>query len=76
VGRLSGKKEAPKPPQVQLDLGVEALLPENYLPGEMERIGFYKRMLAAKAEELPALRKELEDLSGRCLLPPTIFSAL
>jgi transcription-repair coupling factor (superfamily II helicase) len=68
VGRLSGRREAPKPPVVQLDLPVEAYLPEGYLPGEMERIAFYKRMLAATTEELPALRRELEDLSGP--LPP------
>lgn len=64
VGRIAGRKEAPKPPVVQLDLGIEAFLPEGYLPGEMERIAFYKRMLAAKADDLPSLRRELEDLSG------------
>src|SRR5208282_5950774 len=64
VGRLSGRKEPPKPQPVQIDLGIEAFLPEGYLPGEMERIAFYKKMLAAGAEELPALRKELEDMSG------------
>src|SRR5581483_6646950 len=62
--KKTGKPGAPKVEPVQLDLGVKALLPEDYMPGEMERIAFYKRMLAATADELPKLRKELEDLSG------------
>ena len=62
--KKTGKPTAPKVEPVQLDLGVQALLPENYMPGEMERISFYKRMLNATEKELPALRKELEDLSG------------
>ena len=53
---------------LSLDLRVEAFLPESVLPGELERLEFYKRLLRAKFEELAGLRAELEDLSGP--LPP------
>ena len=55
-------------PALSLDIRVEAFLPESVLPGELERLEFYKRLLRAKFEELPALRAELVDMSGP--LPP------
>ncbi|MEK9145589.1 MAG: DEAD/DEAH box helicase, partial [Elusimicrobiota bacterium] len=54
VSRLK-RKGAPEPEAVepaQLDLGVRAYLPEDYLPGDLERIEFYKRLLAAEPGKL------------------------
>ncbi|MEK7747040.1 MAG: DEAD/DEAH box helicase, partial [Elusimicrobiota bacterium] len=66
VSRLK-RKGAPEPEAVepaQLDLGVRAYLPEDYLPGDLERIEFYKRLLAAEPGKLEELRRELTELSG------------
>ncbi|MBI3550359.1 MAG: transcription-repair coupling factor [Elusimicrobia bacterium] len=64
IARLKGKPKAKEVPPVQLDAPIQAYLPEDYLPGELERLSFYKRLLAAKPSELPGMRQELEDLSG------------
>jgi transcription-repair coupling factor (superfamily II helicase) len=53
-----------------MDLGISAFLPEDYVPGDMERIRLYKRLLAADPEALEAVRKELTDLSGPA--PPQV----
>ncbi|MBI5242336.1 MAG: DEAD/DEAH box helicase [Elusimicrobia bacterium] len=58
----AGEKKAPELPAI--DIGVPAFIPEDYLPGDLERIELYKRLLAAGPEKLPELEKELSDLSG------------
>ncbi|MFA6091311.1 MAG: DEAD/DEAH box helicase [Elusimicrobiota bacterium] len=60
-------RKEPEPPTV--DLGLPAYIPEEYLPGDLERIEFYKRLFAAKTEALPGLEAELADLSGPAPLP-------
>ncbi len=59
-----GRPEAPKGAEAALDLDVDAFIPESYLPGELERLDYYKRILRADAEGARALRRELEDLCG------------
>ncbi|MBI4424009.1 MAG: transcription-repair coupling factor, partial [Elusimicrobia bacterium] len=59
-GRAAERPEAP----LQLDVQIPAFIPESYLPGELERLQFYKRLLDADPEQLARLRRELEDLSG------------
>jgi transcription-repair coupling factor (superfamily II helicase) len=55
------KKQADLPP---IDVGVPAYIPEDYLPGDLERIELYKRLLAAETEKLGEIERELSDLSG------------
>ncbi|HBL17594.1 MAG: transcription-repair coupling factor [Elusimicrobia bacterium GWA2_69_24] len=62
VARLSGRAKASERPSAHLDLEIPAYLPESFLPGDFERLRFYKRMLAGEAAE--GLRRQLEDLSG------------
>ncbi|MCX5796361.1 MAG: DEAD/DEAH box helicase [Elusimicrobia bacterium] len=64
LGRRRGRPEAPSEAPVALDLNLDAFIPESYLPGEMERLDYYKRILKAGSEEAAALRRELEDLCG------------
>ena len=49
---------------LQLDLAMPAFLPESYLPDELRRLDFYKKMLRAGPGEVDALKKEIEDLCG------------
>ena len=51
-------------PAAQLDLKLPAFIPADYLPGELERLEFYKKILRADAAEAAELRKQLEGLSG------------
>jgi len=59
-----GRPAAPSESPVALDLNVDAFIPESYLPGEMERLDYYKRILKADAAGAEALRRGLEDLCG------------
>ncbi len=53
----------------EVDLGVPALLPQDYVPDVHQRLMLYKRIASAKdAEELIDLKAELIDRFG--LLPP------
>ncbi|HXT01598.1 MAG TPA: transcription-repair coupling factor [Elusimicrobiota bacterium] len=49
---------------VSIDLKLPAFLPEDYLPGEIERLKLYKRALRAAPEEGKTILEELERLSG------------
>lgn len=59
-GRLAPSEDLP----LVLDLKLPAHIPEAYLPGEMERLDAYKRILACPPARERALQSELEDLSG------------
>lgn len=65
IRKLQGApQEAAAPPPAHLDLTLPAFIPEEYLPGDLERIQFYKRILAAPPDEVEKLKRELVDLSG------------
>ncbi|MBI5630987.1 MAG: transcription-repair coupling factor [Elusimicrobia bacterium] len=64
VERLSGSLRREDDSPVALDLNVAAYIPESYLPDEMARLEFYKRILRAAPGESESLLRELEDLSG------------
>jgi len=65
IRKLQGKAAAPPPVSpTHLDTTLPAFIPADYLPGDLERIQFYKRILAAAPSELGDLSAELEDLSG------------
>jgi transcription-repair coupling factor (superfamily II helicase) len=62
--RLRGRAGPEERPAASLDLSLPAYLPPDYLPDEMRRLDVYKRILAADAPGLSALRAELADVSG------------
>jgi transcription-repair coupling factor (superfamily II helicase) len=63
ISRRKGKAPAVYEP-VSMDIKLPAFIPADYLPGELERLEFYKRILRAKEGEAMSLRRELEDLAG------------
>ncbi|NNN05285.1 MAG: hypothetical protein HKL90_05235, partial [Elusimicrobia bacterium] len=63
VSRLRGAAVEDGGP-VTIDLRRPAYIPENYLPGETERLKLYKRALRASSEEAAKILAELERLSG------------
>jgi transcription-repair coupling factor (superfamily II helicase) len=63
VSRMRGQRVEEERP-VAVDLRMRAYIPEDYLPGELERLKLYKRALKAKPEQMPELLAELERLSG------------
>jgi len=58
------KAEKPKR-EALVELPVSAYIPEEYLPNEMERIAFYKRLVSASREELKEIQAETEDRCGK-----------
>ncbi|MDD5628429.1 MAG: CarD family transcriptional regulator [Elusimicrobia bacterium] len=62
--RRQGRPEVPAEIPAAFDLDVDAFIPESCLPGELERLDFYKRLLRAEPAQAAELRRELEDLSG------------
>ncbi|OGR86056.1 MAG: transcription-repair coupling factor [Elusimicrobia bacterium RIFCSPHIGHO2_02_FULL_57_9] len=77
INRLKGRSAAAQETPVQLDIKLPAFIPADYLPGEMERLEFYKRILHATPEQSACLRRELEDLSGPAPQPViNLFSLL
>ncbi len=65
IRKLQGRAAPPAPASpAHLDTTLPAFIPEEYLPGDLERIQFYKRILAASPAEFDGLKAELEDLSG------------
>jgi transcription-repair coupling factor (superfamily II helicase) len=71
--KAKGVKTAAALPEIELppviELPLQALLPEDYVPDENLRVKMYQRMTSLKSEdELDNLRQEMEDRFG--LLPP------
>ncbi|OGR93816.1 MAG: hypothetical protein A2V88_05380 [Elusimicrobia bacterium RBG_16_66_12] len=63
VARLRGKA-VEDDRTVSIDLRLPAYIPEDYLPGEIERLKVYKRALKAAPGEAKLILEELERLSG------------
>ncbi|WP_294946681.1 transcription-repair coupling factor [Sulfurivirga sp.] len=61
----------PEPTPIEIDLGVPALIPEDYLPDVATRLVLYKRIASAENEQaLDALQVEMIDRFG--LLPEPV----
>ncbi len=57
VGDLTGRPAAEEPPEVRIDLPVDAHLPDGYVPGDDQRLEAYRRLAAA------VTREEVEDVA-------------
>ncbi len=65
IRRVEGRPAAPPvAPPAHLDLTLPAYIPDDYIPGDLERIQFYKRILASDSDKAAELKQELVDLSG------------
>jgi transcription-repair coupling factor (superfamily II helicase) len=64
VKRLK-REEDREPVTVEVELNLEAFLPEEYLPGENARLEMYRRIcLAREPAEIAELSREIEDRFG------------
>ncbi|OPZ60169.1 MAG: Transcription-repair-coupling factor [Deltaproteobacteria bacterium ADurb.Bin510] len=63
VKRLQGQ-DVRAPFEPEINLGLDAYVPEDYCPDQHLRLGFYKRLAGAATEELYELADELKDLYG------------
>ena len=64
VAKLRGKRVEDDDRPVAVDLKLPAYIPQDYLPGEIERLKIYKRALRAAPGEGKTILEELERLSG------------
>lgn len=63
VDMLQGKEVVTEfDPEIQIQLN--AYIPEEYCPDQHLRLGLYKRLFSAGANELPEIREEITDLYG------------
>ncbi|NBB94579.1 MAG: transcription-repair coupling factor [Planctomycetes bacterium] len=70
VSQLRGEKPAAaQPVEVHIELGIEALLPREYIPSERQRMEIYRRLVVCgSAEDVRQVRSDLADAFGQ---PPT-----
>lgn len=65
VLRLRGEEIKPRL-EVEIDLPVEAYLPEDYIPSAKQRLDLYRRLATATVhEEIDDLAEEMQDRFGR-----------
>ena len=75
VAKLQGKEEAQEiDPEIKI--GLDAYIPEKYCPDQHLRLGLYKRLFTAEAEELPAIGEEISDLYGEIPAPVRILMSI
>ena len=63
VGRKSGKKKAEAKSQLEIELGVDAYLPETYIKDQRQKIEIYKRIRQLETQEM--LNELIDDLIDR-----------
>ena len=64
-------EEVPEEREVDIDLGLPAYLPEEYVPGHAQKIDGYRKLSTAKtADDLEAAEQELLDRFGRPMPDP------
>lgn len=73
VDKLQGREPAAEvDPEIRISL--DAFIPEDYCPDQHLRLGLYRRLFSASADELMAIADELKDLYGP--LPQPVRSLL
>lgn len=64
VRELKGEgEEAPR--ELELSLGLDAFLPEDYVPDEAQRLSIYMKLSEAGPEKVEEIEEELRDRFGR-----------
>lgn len=75
VDRLKGIEVTPEvDPEIRI--GLDAFIPEDYCPDQHLRLGLYKRLFSASADELRAIGDELKDLYGPVPAPVRVLLAI
>jgi transcription-repair coupling factor (superfamily II helicase) len=68
VAQAKGARPEEEPGEIEVELGLTAFLPADYVPDEGVRMSLLRRLAAAGRQRLDQLEAELEDRFGR--LPP------
>jgi transcription-repair coupling factor (superfamily II helicase) len=69
VTELKGEQAPERPPEIRIDLPLDAHLPDTYVPGDNERLEAYRRLAAAASPtEVTDVAAEWRDRFGE--LPP------
>ncbi|MEU7041390.1 transcription-repair coupling factor [Streptomyces varsoviensis] len=72
---LDGEEQEEAPPEVKIELPVDAHVPHDYAPGEQLRLQAYRSIASATSEEdIKAVREELTDRYGK--LPEPVENLL
>ena len=75
IRQMKGESGAAAHPQTEVSVDGVALIPEEYVPDEPQKLHFYRRLAKAEAvEEVEALGRELRDRFGP--LPPEVQTLL
>ncbi|MGQ0553265.1 MAG: transcription-repair coupling factor [Planctomycetota bacterium] len=64
-----GERVPEEPGEIEVELGLTAFLPADYVPEESLRMSLLRRLAAAGAQRLQALEAELQDRFGRLPRP-------
>ncbi len=72
VDKLQGKEPAVEM-EPEIIMNIDAYVPEDYCPDQHLRLGLYKRLSSAGAEELDDIMLELEDLYGPLPAPVKVL---
>ncbi|HEX5010163.1 MAG TPA: transcription-repair coupling factor, partial [Planctomycetota bacterium] len=68
VAQAKGQRPEEEPGEIEVELGLTAFLPADYVPDEAVRMSLLRRLATAGRQRLDQLATELEDRFGR--LPP------
>jgi transcription-repair coupling factor (superfamily II helicase) len=69
VARAKGQRPAPPPAETDVDLGVDAFLPAEFVPDPGQRMEILRRIGAADAPPIEEFEAELRDRFGRIPRP-------
>lgn len=64
INKLKGKAGPEEETPAVVDIKVSAFIPEDYLPDELERLNYYKKLLNAVPGNIGTVLAEIEDLCG------------
>lgn len=74
VRELRGQK-LPSRPEVQIELGIDAFIPESFIPDERQRLDVYRRLAGCRdVAGVEDVKRELEDRYGE--LPAPVHNLL
>ncbi len=65
VEQARGRKVSEEPGEIEVELGLTAFLPSDYVPDERDRMNLLRRLSHAGKRKLDALEQELLDRFGR-----------
>ena len=69
VAQARGQRPEEEPGEIEVELGLTAFLPADYVPDEAVRMSLLRRLATASRQRLDQLAQELEDRFGRMPAP-------